>query len=247
MRVAINERRVRRNRQIAQYSFFGTLGLLILGLFVINAAPPTNALFMFAPIIILPVAMGATLFSVRMANAWLREPQAHVAIQDNLKGLSRRSAVYHYLLPAKHVLITPQGVFIFIVRGQDGYFTYSDGRWSKRGGTFSALTTFFRQDGIGKPNEDAEREAAALQQLIDQIAPDSGVQVEPTILFTSANAEFEVEDNPIPVLHATNKQLPSLKNFLRDVKKRENPPALDDDQIAALEHAVGIESEAEEE
>lgn len=244
MRVVINEKRVRRNRQIAQYSFFGTLGLLILGLFVVNAAPATNAYFVLAPLIILPVAMGATLFSVRMANNWLREPLPHVAIQNNLKGLSRRSAVYHYVLPAKHVLVTPQGVFCFVVRGQDGNFVYADGKWRKTGGAFTIFLTLFRQDGIGKPELDAEREAAALQALIDKAAPDANIQVEPVLLFTAENATFTAEDSPIPILHATSKQLPSLKNFLRDVKKREAAVTLDEDQLDALEEIAGIDAKA---
>jgi hypothetical protein len=41
MRVETNERLARRNRQIAQYLFFATFGILILGLLFINQQAAT--------------------------------------------------------------------------------------------------------------------------------------------------------------------------------------------------------------
>ncbi len=239
MRVVINERVVNRNRKIAQYAFFITLGILVLGLFVTNAAP-TNALLALAPLVVLPIALGATLYSVRMANLWLREPRPDAALRDGLKGLSSRSVIYHYYLPAHHVLIAPQGVFTFTVRPQEGQFTVNGTKWHKAGGPFAKFMTFFRQDGIGKPHRDAERDAEAVQAFLDRVLPDSGVHVQPVIAFISPYAELEVIDSPIPVVHADSKKRPSLKQFLREIKKQEDTATLNAEQIRLLEEAAGI-------
>lgn len=240
MRVIINQKKVRRNRRLAQYAFFGTLALLILGLFVTNIAP-TNPLFLLAPLLVLPVAFGATLYSVRMANLWLREPRPEAVLATNLKGLSTRSTIYHYTLPARHVLISPQGVFCFILRPQDGSFVINGNRWSKKGSFLSKFLTFFRQDTIGRPDLEALREATTLQRLIDQVAPESDVRVEPVIIFSSPSVSLEVVQSDIPVLYGDPRQKPNLKTFLRDRRKQGEVATLTDEQIAALEATVGVD------
>ncbi|MBN2469953.1 MAG: NERD domain-containing protein [Anaerolineae bacterium] len=237
MRVATNHTKIRRNRRIAQYAFFATLALLILGLFVTNAAP-NNPLLLLAPLVVLPVAIAATFYSVRMANLWLREPRPEKTLDEGLKGLSTRAVLYNYVLPARHVLITPQGVFTFTMRPQEGDFVVENNKWVKKGNAFSKFMTLFRQDTLGRPDLDAQREAAEVQKLVDQVAPDSGVVVEPVIVFSNPYATVEVIESPYPVLYANPKQKPNLKTFTRDLKKREDPASLTDEQIAALEKAV---------
>ncbi len=245
MRVVINQRLVRRSRRIAQYSFFVTLAILVAGLFVTNATPATNnPLLLLAPLIVLPIAMAATVYSVRMANLWLREPRTEDVLQRGLKGISNRSVLYHYALPARHVLVAPQGVFTFTVRPQDGRFRVDGTNWTREGGAFSKFMRFFRQDNVGNPHRDALRDAAAIQQLVDQVAPESGVTVQPVIVFTSPQAEVEVSESPIPVVHADTKKRPSLKTYLRDVKKENNHATLSAEQIEALERAARIDPEA---
>jgi hypothetical protein len=243
MRVVINQKKIRRNRKIAQYAFFITLGVLIIGLFITNAAP-SNPVLLLAPLVVLPIAIGATMYSVRMANSWLREPRPEAVLKQALKGISSRSVLYHYALPANHVLITPQGVFVFVLRPQEGHFTISGKKWSRRGGMFKKFMTFFRQDSIGHPDTEAMREAAVLQEVLDRVLPDSGVTAEPVVVFSSPYAELEVIESTMPVVSADPKQKPSLKSLMKDAKAREGVVTLDQEQIEALEAAAGITEEA---
>ena len=244
MRVVVNTRRVRRNRQIAQYAFFVTLGVLILGLFVTNAAP-NNPILLIAPLIVLPVGVIATIYSVRMANLWLREPRPEAVLQQGLKGQSSRTVLYHYYLPARHLLISPQGVFSLTIRPQDGTFTVKGDRWRRHGSMLSQFMTFFRQDSVGSPHLDAVNQAARTQQLLDKALPDSGVIIQPLIVMIGPYAEVEVEESEIPILYADSKKKPNLKTFFKDIKKGEEEaaPSLTDDQIAQFEQALGIVAE----
>ncbi len=242
MRVATNHTKIRRNRRIAQYAFFATLALLILGLFITNAAPQ-NPLLLLAPLVVLPVAIAATFYSVRMANLWLREPRPEKTLDEGLKGLSTRAVLYNYALPARHVLVTPQGVFTFTMRPQEGNFVVNGTKWIKQGNAFSKFMTLFRQDTIGRPDLEAQREAVEVQKLIDQVAPDAGITVEPVIVFSNPYATVEVVESPYPIIYANPKQKPNLKTFARDLKKRQDTASLSDEQIAALEKAAGYEPE----
>ncbi len=245
MRVLVNEPVIRRKRSIAQYAFFATLALLVLGIIVTNSTNTSNPLLLWAPMIVLPVSIFATIFSVKMANKWLREPQPPQALEQGLKGLSSRSVVYHYHLPAEHVLVTPNGVFSFTIRGQEGRFHVNGTKWRKEGGMLSKVLLFFRQDQVGNPHRDAERDAERVQALLDKAAPNSGIKVQPIIVLTSPMSELvEVNDSLIPVVHADNKKKPNLKQAMRDYKKNTEAPPLTDDQIAALERAANITPEA---
>lgn len=242
MRIVTNQNKIRRNRRIAQYAFFATLALLILGLFITNAAP-ANPLLLLAPLIVLPVAIAATFYSVRMANLWLREPRPETVLEESLKGMSARAVLYNYVLPARHVLITPQGVFTFTFRPQEGDFIIDGTRWTKKTNAFGKFMTLFRQDSIGRPDLEAAREAASVQEAIDQAFPDSNITVEPVVIFSSPAVSVEIVNSDLPVIYGDGKQKPNIKTFSRDLKKRQDATSLTDEQIEQLEASLGISAE----
>lgn len=243
MRIVTNHKKIRQNRRIAQYAFFGTLALLILGLFVTNAAP-SNPVLLLAPLVVLPVAIAATFYSVRMANLWLREPRPEKILEESLKGMSTRAVLYNYALPARHVLIMPQGVFTFTFRPQDGTFTIDGNQWRKQTNALGRFMTIFRQDSIGRPDLEAQREAASVQEVLDKAVPDNNITVEPVVVFSSDAAIFEVINAEMPIIYGASKQKPNIKTFGRDMKKREEVISLTDEQIEALEETLGLSAEA---
>src|SRR5690554_4101962 len=123
MRIETNQKLVKRNTQIAQYLFFFSMGVLVIGFLVTNqqllGVDPTSeqavTLSLLVPSLILPVGLVTTLVSVRMTNLWIRRPRPEVVLQENLKGMGSKSVLYNYYhFPARHVLICPQGVFAII-------------------------------------------------------------------------------------------------------------------------------------
>lgn len=242
MRVVINEKRVKRSRQIAQISFFVAFGLLIGGLIVTNN--PTDILTALLPLLILPIALAATIFSVQMANRWLREPRPEAVIKKGLKGIGSRSELYHYYMPIDHALFTPYGVFSLTIRPQEGTFHIDGERWRREGGLLSKVNTFFRQDHVGLPHRHAQRDAAKLQKLIDNALPESGVTVQPVVVMVSDRAELgSVENPPVPVVHVDLKNKQSLKRLIQDYKKSADLTPLDQEQIAQVAQAAGVPAE----
>lgn len=238
MRILINARLAARNRRIAQYMFFVSLGVPMAGLLLINAdmtSPTAQAFSMILPFIVLPLAYIVMITSIRMTNLWMREPRPEAAIQAGLKGISNKSVLYNYIfMPVRHLLITPQGVFSITTRFQEGVFSCHGATWSSNRRGTARLMTLLRMDSIGNPTADALKAKAKIEEMLKEIAPD--VTVQPLIVFIDSKVAFEAVDPEVPVLHAVSKDLPNLKDYLQSVAS-EKLPTLTAEQIEAFERA----------
>ncbi|MDZ4767786.1 MAG: nuclease-related domain-containing protein [Chloroflexota bacterium] len=245
MRVETNERLVRRNRQIAQYLFFITFAVLIGGLLVINqgaqGVDESNVvLIAIAQALLLPVAFISTVISVRMTNLWVRAPRPEDVIRESLKGLSNRSVLYNYHhIPARHVLICPQGVYAIVTRFHEGKYAVQDDKWSARRSLPGRILSLLRFDGVGNPSADAHRAAEHLKALLAPMAPT--IEVKPLIIFTDPRATVEVISSSVPVVQMetkANKKVLLLKDVIKEVKGAKQIDPLTPDQIAAFEAAT---------
>jgi hypothetical protein len=241
MRVETNEKLAQRNRKIAQYLFFATFGVLLLGILFVNqqAATISSDNVMAITLLqtaVLPVAFITTIISVRMTNLWVRQPRPEVVIREGLKGIGNKSVLYsYYHFPARHVLVCPQGVFAMVTRFQDGRYTVEGDKWITHKSAITRLLSIFRFDNIGNPTADALKAAEHVKTLLQPIAPN--IEVRPLIIFVSPRAELTITNPTVPVVYAVGKKPPVLKDLLRDFGK-ENRMSLTPDQIQAFEQAT---------
>lgn len=248
MRVETNAKLIERCRKLAQYLFFGSFGVLVIWLITSTqqmTSLETQNIFMavILPSILLPAAFATSILSVRFTNLWVRQPRPEEVIRANLKGLSNKSVLYNYYhIPARHVLITPQGVYAIITRFQDGHYSVKADKWQSHKNALSQIASLFRFDGIGNPTEDAKRAAAHLEALLKPIAPDTPVQ--PLIVFVDTKVQVDIDQSSIPVLFTDAKNSPTLKDFMRDEIQRKSKDmrdaklSLSQEQIQAFEAAT---------
>lgn len=238
MRIETNIKLVKRNKQIAQYLFFFSFGVLVVGFIVTNQRPAditssTANLSLLLSSLVLPIGLVSTLVSVRMTNLWVRQPRPENVIREGLKGLSNKSVLYNYFhMPARHVLICPQGVFAIITRFQDGNYSVQGNQWQTFGGALNSLLRFIRRDSIGNPTRDASEAAIYVKGLFQKASVE--VEVQPLIVFTDPRVQLNIENPSIPVLYGDTKRKPNLKDYLRDVRK-DNQTSLTPEQIEAFE------------
>lgn len=253
MRIATNQPLVERNKRIAGYMFFFSVGALGLGFVVTNARflfPDVEAnllqlMELVLPLLILPIALGSTLFSVRMTNLWVRLPRPEKALEENLKGMGSKAVLYNYYhFPARHVLICPHGVFAIVTRFQNGNYVVNGDRWSTQKGIFGAFLGIFRMDRIGNPSADAIVAADDVKKALASIAPD--VPVQPVVVFVDPRATLTLNDPTVPVVYVNNRQQPNLKEYVRTLPKS-NPMPLTAQQIQAFETATGVTDAGEDE
>jgi len=236
MRIVTNEAHIQRNRKITNIMTITSLGALGLGFFYSFTAPAAiSSVFCLA----LPFLMLLTLTSTRMTNNWVREPRPEKVLNEALKGLGQKYTLYHYLLPAQHVLVGPEGVFVLYTAWQNRVYRVKGTKWSGEKGLFTRLGGWLRQDLLGNPFYPAQFNAEKVQKILKKIAPDSGVEVQPVIVFIHPQGNFEAEDPAFPVVYADSKKKPSLKGYLRELKA-EKRATLSAEQLDEIDILYGL-------
>lgn len=237
MRVVTQENVIDRNRSLAQISFFFSIAALIAAFLATNTLGQENAeVAFYIQCGAMPLLFLVILFSVRMANNWIREPVPWNALQEALRGTSSDATLYHYvLMPSRHVLVAPHGIYLIYPLFQDRPVVIKGKRFEMPGGLLARLLVFMRQESVGDPVSLAELEAKYAEKRINEILSTS-IEVQPVITFIHPDAKVMVEEEPpIPVSAAVSgKEIQTLKEYLKS-QKGENRPTLSAEQVEALD------------
>ena len=221
MRTITNEKQVARGARLGKILVFGSLGFLIAGL--ILALRLTQLYYVWISLACLAIALVATTIGFAFMNRWVREPRADQALAAGLKGFDERYRLYNYTLPAPHVLLSPNGLFVLTPMGQDGAIRY-EGKFHRRF-SVARLLRFLSDEGLGRPFAEGDRQVNALQQLLRQNGIED-VDVQNLVVFYNPRVQLEAIDPPRPVLlpgglkrliRAQSKLSPALYRQLEDL------------------------------
>lgn len=235
MRVITNERHVQIHKYLATATSLIGVVTLFASIFLPFIDPGYGDT---PPIWLVLIAIVFAGVGLRLSYYWLRQPLPHDALDQGLKGFGSNTVLYHYHLSAPHVLVSPTGVYTLTVKPQGiGVHVDEDG-WRRAGSPFrNLLSTVYRQDSIGDPGRLAPKDAQKLQEWLDQNLPDSGVKVQPIVVFTAQEAALNIEKQSEPQTFYADKRKPSLKTAIRGLPKGNG---LSPEQISTLEAAAGI-------
>lgn len=173
---------------------------------------------------------GLTLSQVGMIlrNRWGRHPRMDELLDEALKGLDDRYAIFHYLLGASHALFSPAGAFALCTSDADGEILYQNGTWVRLRPRPSLLSRSRQQrlpDPAGQVEADARRMARQVQRLLRL---EHELPVRPILVFVHPGAQLTAEGAPFPTVH-----LKKLKAYLRSLP-RARGPTVTTEQIAGL-------------
>lgn len=241
MRVVINEAKVNRNRKISHLLFFASMAGMGVGFFYTWTAPADSTQI---SCMLLPMLLLMTITSVRMANTWIREPRPVNVLDEALKGLGQKYTIFHYLLPAPHVLIGPEGVFTITPIWQPGEYQVKGNKWFGDGGLGRRLMGYFRQDLIGNPFRDAIFHGQQVQRLVNKLAPEADIKVQPLVVFISPQVKVDIDNPLLPVLFSDAKKKPSLRHYIRD-QKGVDRGTLTDEDLDILDEAYHLATRQE--
>lgn len=176
----------------------------------------------------LVIGFGLVQYGLYLQHRYVRSPRPDEVLDEALKSVGKDSVLYHYMLPAPQVLLTPAGPIVFVLKYQTGIIRADGDKWSQKGLGFRR---FFGQEGLGNPTNDAEKMIKALAGYISRHAPDiEEVPIGAMIVFTSKNRdELDVSESRIPAMHYTK-----VKGYLRQQGKGDPLP---EDQYNALRSA----------
>jgi len=216
MKTITNEKMIKRNAKIGQYTSLGALVVLGIGLYITFKMPDKFVYSLGA----LLVGFFMSQVGIHFTNRWGRNPRADDIIDKSLKGLGREFTIYHYVTPVSHLLVGPAGVWTIIPYLQSGTVVYDKKRWRIKGGGFlQSYMRLFGQENIGRPDLESETEIEAAKRYFTRVLPEGAEipLVRSVLLFAHPKVELKLEEAPIPAM-----TIKDLKDFLRDKIKEKS-------------------------
>jgi len=222
-----NESAIRRNAKLGKILTFGGMGVLVLGLILSVAYPAqVNGVLGIALVGVLSSQFGMVFY-----NRWSRRPRMDEVLDDSVKGLDGRYALFHYTLSSPHVLSSPAGVYVLVPRVDEGEVTWVGGTWTLvRSGRGAARPRVLR--GIEAA---AQTEADAAASALHKRLPDHTLpKVLPLLVFLNSKATVHAKGAPMLAVHAKK-----LKETLRQLPKG---GSLSEEQLKELATRLGLSS-----
>jgi hypothetical protein len=177
---------------------------------------------------------GLTQYGLYLQHRYTRTPRPDEVLDEAIKAVARDGVMYHFVLPAPQVLLTPSGPIVFNLKYQTGVIRAEGDKWSQKG---LGMRRFFGQESLGNPTREAEKMIRALAGFISRNAPEvEEVPIGAMIVFTSKNRdELDVGESRIPAMHYSK-----VKGFMRRQGKGKPLPQEDYDALrAAFDEAAG--------
>lgn len=212
MKIIKNEKLIKRNAKIGQYTSIGALVVLGLGMYI-----SFNRTDLFAYSIgALLVGFTLTQVGMYMGNKFGRSPRPDEKLDAGLKGLQNEFSMYHFMTPASHLLVGPAGIWVLLPYHQRGQVTFSKNRWKNSGGGFlQGYMRIFGQESLGRPDIEIDSEISAVKKyLVKQMDESEIPEINGMMVFTSDDVHINAEEATIPAM-----KLKSIKDFFRQKAK----------------------------
>ena len=202
MIVLRDEQRIARLGRLAQILSLAGLGALVVGLVIIFVFDDQANVFLYQLLALL-VGYSLSQIGLHYAHRYLRQPRMDVVLDRAASKFARKDGrLYHYLLPAPHVLLLPTGVAVLTAKFQNGRISANGDNWQQTG---LGMRRFFGREGLGNPTREAEAQVGKMAEFILEHAPAAAnAPLFPIIVFTAQNiAALDVKESRVPAVHAS--------------------------------------------
>lgn len=228
MKIIKNEKLIKRNGKIGQWTSLGALAILGLGMYI---SFNRTDLFVYS-IAALLVGFTLTQVGMYMGNRYGRSPRPDEKLDAGLKGLQNEFSIYHYKTPASHLLVGPAGIWVLLPYHQRGKAVFKKNRWKMSGGGFlQAYMRIFGQESLGRPDIEMDSEIKAVQKYLAKQMDESQIpEINAMMVFTNDGVEIDVGDADVPAM--TVKQ---IKNFFKQKAKEK---ALSPTKLASIKSVL---------
>lgn len=225
MKVVTNERFIKKKTRLGQWASLAAIGILLLGL-LISFQQPHLAQIAFGCLVI-GFILGN--FGTYNISRWVRPPRPDQVLAKVLKGLGNKYQLYNYVLPAPHVFLTPNGLFVITTKNQDGEISYREGKWRRKFKWGYLLRAFRGEESLGDPHKDLEADMKAVRRFLENNMPEADLPVEGIIVFIHPDAHLDLGDAEVPAV-----ALNELKALVNKRDKQRSLPASHRKELAAL-------------
>jgi hypothetical protein len=231
MNINRNDPLIKRNARIGQVTMFVALAVLAGGMFI-SFQYPEWANWSFLALI-----LGFILSQVGIyySNRYSRKPRPDELIDQALKGMDKKFAIYHYLTPATHLLVGPSGLWVLLPYYQRGTITFAKGRWRQQGGGLMyQYLKLFAQEGLGRPDMDVANQTSALQEFLKKRLPaESLPEIQAALVFTSPKAQIAIPEDETPPAETI-----LLKDLKELIRKSGKSKTISQDKVKLIQDAL---------
>jgi hypothetical protein len=230
MKVITNEKLIKRNSTLGRIASYVGLAVMAGSMFITFRYPQ----WITIAYLLLFGGLACSQIGLYYSNRWGRRPRPDEKIDQALKGLDDRFALYHYSTPTRHLLVGPVGIWVIMPYYQTGNVVYENGRWKQKGGgLFEGYKRLFFQEGLGRPDLEIPAEVQNINKHLKKKLPDAELpEARAVLVFTNEHAILEVSDAPVPTVTASK-----LKETLRKTGKDK---ALSPEKVKAIQDALEI-------
>jgi hypothetical protein len=230
MKIYRNEKVIQRNSRMGRIASYVGLAVMAGSMFITFRYPQLVAV----AYVLLFGGLGLSQLGLYYGNRWGRRPRPDEQIDQALKGLDDRYALYHYFSPTRHLLVGPPGVWVIMHFYQNGHIVYENGRWKQRGaGFFEGYKRLFFQEGIGRPDLEVPAEVQSVGKFLSKKLPDVELpEAKAVLVFTNERAELEVEGAPVATVTASK-----LKETIRKAGKEKS---MAPEKVKAIQDALDL-------
>ena len=218
MKIVTNEKLIKRNKKIGQYTSIASLVVLGGGLYFSFSTTTSYSMSITFGALILGFLLSQV--GIFYGNRWGRSPRPDERLVASLKGLEDKYTFYNFTTAVPHLLVGPSGIWVLIPYTVKGLITYDEKklRWKQKGG--NVYMKFFAQEGLGRPDLDALGLIKDAEKYIAENVKDlEHPPVQAALVFTNDKASIEAANAPVPTLSAGK-----LKDFFRKKAKEEPAP-----------------------
>lgn len=220
MKIIRNDKLIERNEKIGRYTSLAGLFFLIVVMYTwyTNYNQPLEGTRLYVLLVALLLALVLTQVSMYLGNRFGRR-RPDTTLDTALKGIPGEYTLHHYTTPVPHVLTGPAGVWVLLPFHQMGKVIFEKNRWKNFGGGFAqGYMRIFGQEGIGRPDLEAESQIASLQKYFKKNLGEGEAipEVHAVLVFLASEVEIEAEGTPLPAMRAKN-----LKEYLRKFAKEQ--------------------------
>jgi len=224
MKIIKNEKLIKRNAQIGQWTSIGALVVLGGGMYI---SFKRTDLFAYSLVALL-VGFTFTQIGMYMGNRFGRSPRPDEKLDAGLKGLPNEFSIYHFITPASHLLIGPAGVWVLLPYHQRGEVVFNKNRWRNSGGGFlQGYMRIFGQESLGRPDIETDNEISSIKKYLAKHMEESEIpEINAMMVFTSDDVNINAEEATTSAM-----KLKQIKDFFRQ-KAKEKP--ISQTQLAAV-------------
>jgi hypothetical protein len=199
--------------KIARRTSLGGLAIMLPGFFfgmggLINPALQGGEYIGLAYISLILGTIVATIGG-RMAEQWIVEPRDDQKLDKALKGLDKRYRLVNYHPPAAHMLLTPVGLYVIVMRDETGPIRFDGKRWTQPS-SLMRIWRDWRHGGLGNPTAEVDGLAKKVVELVKAGGSADNIPILPLIVFSRPDAALEIAPEHDNIIH-----LQDLKSYMQ--------------------------------